>query len=450
MSFLGAYYPGDPDQYLVQTPYGEGLIIRTRPNPRHSIAPIKEIRLLDWEKAANSTKLSSKRNSTLYSTQDYPSIEPKKGDDVETPYGRGHVVETVTVRILSKNLVLLKYHIILDSWRLAGRSRVKCYLFSHQVRTLRKKTLMEMNATERVEFALRQKSAATIAFSEKKFQQALNIYAGCIDAVRNVQHDNNNNNECRADLIEVMVTYSNNAATCCIQLRMWEEAFRFSKNAIILLNALYNKRGMKIHNILIKDRGYCDTKLFGEWRVKSRFVMARSLYEKDDFEEALEELREAREYIMYYVAGEGCENTPTAKESVKRLRALEKQMASLRIDVITKKKALLQKEKARAMAMFSVESSDSKNEQEDATVAMNGNATMDQINRSDSDEKKELLKKKVSFASKLEETREIPEDEVEEEDAWYHKHKEAFILLALGGIFAISIYLGIRKKSNRL
>jgi hypothetical protein len=206
MSFLSDFYPGDADQYLVQTPYGKGLTTRTRPRANGNSPPIKEIRLLEWEKAAKEGKLYSKHHTTLYSTQNYPSLEPKKGDDVQTPYGRGHIIETVTVRILSKNLVLQKYHVVLDSWRLAGRSRVKCYLFSHQVKALRKKTLAEMNALERVEFAMRQKSVATTIFAEKKYQQALNIYAGCIDAVRYVQHDNNNNNECRADLIEVMVS----------------------------------------------------------------------------------------------------------------------------------------------------------------------------------------------------------------------------------------------------
>lgn len=450
MSYLGDFYPGDADQYLVQTPYGKGLITRTRQTINKNSPPIKEIRLLEWEKAAKEGKLYSKHHTTLYSTQDYPSVVPRKGDDVQTPYGRGHIVETVTVRILSKNLVLQKYHVILDSWRLAGRSKVKCYVFSNQVKTVRKKTLAEMNAIERVEFAMRQKRVATTIFAEKKYQQALNIYAGCIDAVRYVQHDNNNNNECRADLIEVMVTCSNNAATCCIQLKMWEEAFKFAKNANILLNALYDKRGMKIHTILNRDGGHCDTQLFGEWRVKSHFVMAKSLFEKGEYEVSLEEIKEARKHIAYYVAGDGCEDSPSAKESVKRLRGIEKQIASLRSNVVTQRKDILQKEKARARAMFSDEgpklteassdpqpSSDhvSKQNIEDEVLIGNGSET-----------KKDTFKKKVSFATALEETREIPKEEEEEEHPWYQEHKEAIILLAIGGIVSMSFFFGMRKR----
>jgi tetratricopeptide (TPR) repeat protein len=448
MSLHGDYYPGDADQYLVQTPYGKGLFTRTRPNTYENSPPIKEIRLLEWEKAAKEGKLYSKHHTKLYSIQDYPSVEPQKGDDVQTPYGRGHIIETVTVRILSRNLVLHKYHVVLDSWRLAGRSRVKCYLFSNQVKTLRKKTLAEMNAVERVEFAMRQKSAATAIFAEKKYRQALNIYAGCIDAVRYVQHDNNNNNECRADLIEVMVTCSNNAATCCVQLKMWEEAFKFAKNAIILLNALYDKRGMKIHTILNQDGGHCDTQLFGEWRVKSRFVMARSLFEKDEYEAALEEIKEAREHIAYYVAGEGCDDSPPAKESVKRLRGIEKQIASLRANVVAKRKEILQKEKARARAMFSDEKPKDCEITSDAQPAVRvSNEENEASIGNGSESKKNPLKKKVSFATALEETREIPgEEEEEEEQSWYEEHKEAILLLTIGGIMAMSFFFGMRKR----
>lgn len=286
MSFNSEYYAGDKDQKLVKTPYGKGLITKTRPPQDPNSPPVQEIRLLEWENA-KSNQVKTKRSTVLYSTSEYSSVTAKKGDHVITPYGRGSVTEIVTVRLLNKGKidpqtkepigeqVLTKYHVLLNSWRLAGRSRVKCFLFSNQVDVVRKKVLFEMNAVERVEFAMNQKRAASKIFGEKKYREALNVYSGCIDAVRYIQHDTNSNNECRADLIEVMVTCSNNAATCCIQLQIWEEAFKFAKNALILLNAMFGKRGAKIHTILNSDNGHCDAKMFGEWRAKSRLIMAR-------------------------------------------------------------------------------------------------------------------------------------------------------------------------------
>ncbi len=290
MSFNLDYYSGDKDQKLVKTPYGKGLITTTRPQKDSTTPAVHEIRLLEWENA-KSNQVKSKRSTILYSTLDYDSVTATKGDDVLTPYGRGTITETVTVRLMNKGKVdpvtkapvgeqvMTKFHVRLNSWRLAGRSRVKCYLFSNQVQVVRKKVLMEMNAIERVEFAINQKRAATAIFGQKKYREALNVYSGCIDAVRYIQHDTNSDNHCRADLIDVMVTCSNNAATCCIQLELWEEAFKFAKNALILLNAMFGKRGAKIHTILIKDNGHSDAKMFGEWRVKSRQIMARYVFE---------------------------------------------------------------------------------------------------------------------------------------------------------------------------
>jgi hypothetical protein len=288
MAFMNSEYTiGDKNQRLVQTPYGKGLVTKIRPSIAPDQLPVQEIKLLEWEKAAKSNQVASKNSTVLYSTTDFESIKASRGDDVITPYGRGSITEQVTVRLLNKGKidpvtkeligeqVLTKFHVQINSWKLAGRSRVTCYLFSNQVKVVRKKTLMEMNAGERVEFAMIQKNGASKIFAEKRYQEALNIYAGSIDAVRYIQHDSHNDNEQRADLIEVMITCSNNAGTCAIQLKLWEEAFKFAKNALILLNALFGKRGAKIHTILNKDNGVCDAKLFGEWRVKSRLIMAR-------------------------------------------------------------------------------------------------------------------------------------------------------------------------------
>lgn len=553
MSNLANYFTGDKDQLVVQTPYGKGLVIKIRSviknesksNDKESssesslyvITPMKEIRLLDWENAMKAGSMSARRSKStiLYTPLEYPSVSVTKGDDVLTPYGRGRVIELIKVTIRKKSLnlggkvkaivnaiehvnengkaadmnhvnghderVLTKYQVQVNSWRLAGRSKVTCFLFQEQVKVVRKKTLGEMDAQERVDFAIIQKKSATAVFGKKQYQQALNLYSGAIDAVRFVQHDKNSSNECRADLFEIMVTCSNNSATCCVKLQRWEEANRFAKNALVLLDALYGKRGLKIHMILGRDNGHCDAKLFGEWRVKSHLIKARSMVESNQHDEALQELKAAKDIYTSYTTGEELEKTPS--DSLTRLASQQRELLKLKEVCIKKRKAILKKERARARAMFSDSNIKSKpsidkdelapdskqksifreNASDCDSQKANGGSSAGDLKASDRDSQKvnggniagdlkepkrnevvdvteqknknnrqsmttennfaRTVTKKVSFASELEERHIIEDDD--EEELWYDEHKEALILLGIGSLATISIMLGLRK-----
>ena len=462
----------DKNQLIVDTPYGRGLVINTR-RIKHVATTqdaIKEVRLLDWEHGTNTRTSFPKKVPMLYTAIDYPSVMIRKGDAVLTPYGRGVVEEIVFVKIrkTSKDRkigennskdeqILFKYRILLTSWYLAGRSRVKCYLFSPQVKVVRCKTVGEMDPIERVEYAMKQKQIAGKLFAEKNYSRALNKYAEAVDAVRYIQHTPNNSNECRADLLVVIVTCSNNAATCCIHLEKFDEASRFSRNALILLNALHGKQGMKIHGILMKDHQLTDAKLFGEWRGKSSLIIARCEMHKNFFDRALEHLREAKDFISVYIKDE------TSSQN-KRLKEILKDVLKLKSSTIVKKKAMLEEEKAKAKKMFS---GNVRKEQTKAKKAVSGN----QIEKSPSqtllsksempmnksqlssnskyqeesiiNEKNSL--KKVSFAEKLEE-RHVLEHEDEDEEPWYEEHKEALLLLTLGSLALFTTMFATRKK----
>mmetsp|Transcript_16151 Transcript_16151/g.46593 ORF Transcript_16151/g.46593 Transcript_16151/m.46593 type:complete len:532 (-) Transcript_16151:61-1656(-) len=523
----------DKDQLLVQTPYGKGLVLRTRKDG------VREVQLLEWEKTVRSSRLAvkqygygSKSSLKLYSTSDLKSVEPQRGDDVITPFGRGRVVNVVDVVIKKKQAHpnftpsgdhegeqsevdkrgtlqtpgecgveprrLTKYQIELSSWRLAGRSKVKCFLFPRDVKVVRKKKLEEMNATERVEFAQRQKASAVSVFKEKQYQRALNLYAGAVDAVRFVQHDASSSNELRADLVEVMVTCSNNAATCCVQLGRWPEAAKFAQNAIVLLDALHNKRGMKIHTILNNDNCLCDAKLFGEWRVKSLLITARACAEKKEYEDAIDILKRARDIITLFCnnggdnANEGINATDAMKSvSVKHLQTQDKEVRKLLSACMERKKALKKKEKQRAQAMFGggkkasagvssgtsssltdqeVETDIEEEKKEAVLESCRGDKHPPENARTDKETKEMLakpvglnsslrptgvvsgaeskleLKKNVSFSNVVEE-REIESDD-EEEDAWYEEHKEALLLLGAAGVATLSYMLlrGLKKS----
>ena len=404
------------DQKLVKTAFGRGLVVRLRP------CGTQEVRLLEVDESTKGERVASEQfggrdSDIMYTTDELDSVDPVVGDDVICSVGRGRVAKIVSVKIVKRgeeNSVaeagqagadgdkdddgeqtrqpneqpkqvreLLKYEVELTSWRLAGRSKVKCYMYKSALQVVRKKMLSEMNAQERVEFAQRQKISAVKVFKDKQHQHALNLYAGAVDSVRFVQHDANSSNETRADLIEVMVTCSNNAATCCAQLGSWPEAAKFAQNALILLDALIDKKGLNIHTILTSEEkdggcGLCDAKLFGEWRVKSYIMIARSLAEKKDYSGAIEILRRARNIIVEYCApvddGEnrGSIELPSdvakcipdtdaaTKASIARLRVQDKELRRLMTSCMEHKKAEKKKEKQRAQAMFGSPSSSGK------------------------------------------------------------------------------------------
>jgi len=376
------------DQRLVETQFGKGLVVFTRPDGT------QEVELLEWKKSVKETRVAAKQYGTskgphmIYTKDALDSVDPKVGDDVICSFGRGTVTKIVRVKIVKKETSsssdetapddpaeqhshvrqLFKYEVELNSWRLAGRSKVKCYLYKQAIQVVRKKMISEMSAQERVEFSQRQKASAVKVFKEKQYQQALNLYAGAVDAVRYVQHDASSSNETRADLVEVMVTCSNNAATCCAQLKRWPEAIKYAQNALVLLDALNGKKGMNIHTILTSDTkaggcGLCDAKLFGEWRVKSYILIARGQAEKKDYAGAIEILRRAREIMLEYMKtdkakdggtsdGDSDEADDRTMASVAHLKIQDKEIRRLMNSCTEGKKAEKKKEKQRAQAMF--------------------------------------------------------------------------------------------------
>ena len=119
----------DKDQKLVVTPYGKGLVVRSRQNG----TGVKEIELIDWNEStrkvsahligssSSSSNNKQKRSNMLYSLTNFPSIKPEIGSDVITTFGRGKVIELRD----DDDVIVVR----LSSWRLAGRSNVICHFF---------------------------------------------------------------------------------------------------------------------------------------------------------------------------------------------------------------------------------------------------------------------------------------------------------------------------------
>ena len=508
--------PEDSDQAIVHTPYGRGLVTRTRKDDA-----IKEIQLLEWESLVKPTS-GTKRQTPfmMYTAVDYPSVIPRIGDDVICQYGRGRVTnmsrvttttdttidaETKKDPTTTKPAIKIKYTIALSSWRLNGRSDVTCNVIHPPPRVVRKHTLSEMDAHEKVSLAKTQKAKATTFFSQKKdYDLALSTYASAVDAVRNVQHDHTSTNTVRADLVVVMVTCSNNAATCCIKLQKYDEASKFAKNALILLDALYGKRGKKIHTIL-KSEGSIDAKLFGEWRIKSYLIVARSCIETNEIVDAMAVLKKARGVATSYIdelnASIQQHQSRQSKEEKASFKSLTIQMKEIRrllVECSDKKKAAKKTEKRRAKAMFGGGGSSSKEEDGDkenaspaetnannkdleqqqsdkkessattknANTANTPDTVEDEVRHTKSETKqpppfkrKSSLngnkdgrpgpRKSVSFSNRPPQIKEIESANSEDgEDApWYSEHQEALIMLAVAGLSAVAL-MALRRSAR--
>ena len=459
----------DADQAIVQTPYGRGLVIRSRPDD------IKETQLLEWgdDPISPVSRRPKRAPSMLYSSTPFPSVPAMVGDDVTCRFGRGVVKNIDRVKAGAKPS--LKYTIELKSWRLNGRSSVLCYV--NECSVVRKHTLSEMDVFEKVELAQSQKAKATGYFSKSRdFDKALTTYATAVDAVRNIQHDAASTNEVRADLVLVMITCSNNAGTCCIKLKKYDEAAKFAQNALVLIDALYNKRGKKIHTILNKE-GTIDAKLFGEWRAKSYMIIARCRVCQGRDEDAVGLLKKAKLAVTKYIDeinnAENGKTNALEKASLKSLTAQAKEIRRLLVECAEKKRANKKLERKRAKAMFAVnktaeedkenarrpsltsKSTDGRADPQSKSIEAplqpeaKGDALAHQRKRSLKSSSHEGAAKSVTFSEKdqvnIFSCPDESDDDRVEEMPWYSEHKEALVLLGIVAGFSASL-LAMRRS----
>lgn len=471
-------------KYFIDTPYGCGLIFKTR-LPDSGVMPVHEIKLLEWTgKYDDRKKTITSKKAILYSTIDFPTIYPKINDEVSTPYGRGRVINITQVNIFdtSSNMAN-KYIVRLLSWRLDGRSQVICHLFRSHVRVLQSKTFGEMDTYERIEFSQSEKSTAGKEFRDKNYIQALEYYTSAMNGLRMIEHDLSSPDVCRADLVDIMVTCSNNAATCCIKLNRWNEAHKYATNALVIINALYERRGLKVHQLLVTSTGMCDSKVFGEWRVKSYILISRVLMEREEYSEAMTDLKKARDIVHEYTFSTP-KSTSTAKKlsssqnkekrnlessSITRLRTQEREIIKITKKCIEKKKIVIKKQKSQAKAMFRNINSLEKVPKKTSLLSSLDNETentpdknshLKSIFASESKEKSIPDKNKkvpfltdrstsnpaVNIEKNITSGRNNEKDEEEEACiAWYDEHKEAILLLFSGCILAAS-YIILRKR----
>lgn len=447
---------------IIQTPYGRGLIYNTKKNPNKEDEPIHCLKL-------TSINLANNTKPILYTCQtDFPSALPLIDDDIVIDgVGRGAVDD-----VRDDGIVV----VLLNTWRLAGRSRVRIYTplssFSKDNATyhvVRKKRLFEMDIFEKIEYSKVKKQEAIPYFVQGRYDKALSLFSEATNAVRMQQHSPNSSNEMRADLVEIMITCSNNAASCYVKKKEWKDAQQQARNALLIIDALDQKRGMKIHTIL-RQGGLSDLKMFGEWRIKSMLIIARAEAEEQEYVMAIPRLKAALSHTR-----------TSLHVGARVIPGLEKQDKEIRKLIQTygeRQRAILQKEKARAKAMFGGKTATSKSKSSSAaSVAATANkpvevhapskAEIDVVQRTvitskDVDPIKKAVPKRAvdvnggatnsssqnSIKTSVEES--IPaknsdsdgEDDNNVDASWYEEHQEAIILSSIiGGIGLVTLGL---------
>jgi hypothetical protein len=254
--------------------------------------------------------------------------------------------------------------------------------------------------------------------------------------------------------------------TSCIKLKKWEEATRFAQNSLILLDALNVKKGLKIHSILNKE-GTIDAKLFGEWRVKSYLVIARSSMERNDEEGALAVLKRAKLVAMENIEDiNSKQQSNVNKQELDSLKILTSQMKEVRrlmADCTEKIKATRIRDKKRAQKMFSqdndvrsnkaavrsskaavpaeIAEGDRKSKQEACTDAPDEKGPVPVLKGVLNDKKcdRPTIKKSVSFSLKPPQIKEFDSSTGDEDLPWYSRHREALAMVAIAGISVVAI-----------
>jgi len=206
-----------------------------------------------------------------------------------------------------------------------------------------------------------------------------------------------------------MITCCNNAGTSCLFLSRWEDSFKFAKNALLVLDALYEKRDTSKILKLIYSHGVDASKLFGVWKVKSLLLIARALAEKHETEDAMSNLKTALGIVTIYKkeSDSMCQQLALQEKQIRRL------FTSCKQRIIAEKK----KERQRAQAMFNSGSGKSK--------SMNHTETMVQpipIETNPSQQEKEEEGKEKMNAPSSSTSHEISNEGKEDEESTVALH----------------------------
>ena len=139
-----------------------------------------------------------------------------------------------------------------------------------------------------------------------------------------------------------------------------EKILQHAQQALSLIDALEGKKGGRIHQELLLLDACNDLRLFGEWKVKSLYMIAYIYYTKyDRVEDAMATIQKARDVIIATMTksistkeDQTHEQQLHAVKIQAQLRKKERELIKLYHQCKERQKELLTIEKLRAQAMF--------------------------------------------------------------------------------------------------
>lgn len=252
----------------------------------------------------------------------FHSIPPEIGGYVWTLYGRATVQELRPHQQIKVELV---------DWKLAHHSKVTCILNYDTVTVLATQTLHTMSVVERLEYANALKNVASTEQQAKRYGNACHLYHETLTIVKAVLQDPATQEE-RADCLLMTVKCCNHAATCALHVDRYDQALEWTKNSMMVLDALERKASPdhpppSNNNNSVAWVG--TVKLFGECRIKALLVMAEALLGMNEKHAAKQLLEQASGVIEHYTAPEYLRQ-PAFKPFVRRFVAHQKTIKALK------------------------------------------------------------------------------------------------------------------------
>eukprot|EP01038_Epipyxis_sp_PR26KG_P006736 gene6736-9230_t len=282
---------------LVTTPYGIGQIVNVRQDS------IIVVRPYSWIMANN-------QRATYYLNPKDVNPFFNVGDTIDCIFGQG------TIKAFRESDQI--YIVELLNWKLATDKSPILYL---QQTALSKPNLKETTNTptleqtsqklsaeielerantafvEFLEKGIKAKNEATELFNGKvpDFQVVKQKYLEALGCLQLMSEDLTNDQ--KAQVFELTVPCQNNVALCCFKLKSYHECILFAKNALLLINSLEETLPYGLVWLSMLKNGMNIEKLLKVWKRKSLVFIGKSEMARQNFDEAIEKLEEAKNIL---------------------------------------------------------------------------------------------------------------------------------------------------------
>lgn len=275
----------------VRTVYGPGEIVKIRESDGFYV-----VHMRDW-------KLASGQSPVLYLDERALRIDKvagvsvqsehsfKSGDYVQTPYGSGTVSET-----RADGIVIVRP----DTWVL-DRNKIPIFYMHHSAvkpkQRVEQKVAKLQSFDEKFAEIKQLKEEGNKFFKDKNYEQAKDRYAQCIDGLNSL--GDTSTDEQRSHLFEQTVSCHNNMGICLLRLQRYSDCFNMARSALYLIDAFESLYpDSRLWQFLIA-RGFSIEILLKVWKKKTLFLMGKSSFFKQDYEDAVKYLEQALRLISH-------------------------------------------------------------------------------------------------------------------------------------------------------